>query len=121
MAADCGQHCAMFVWLAPGWIIPAMVGGTSRFAGGAGWLQPVGAMDASSAWLVDLIKVMSRSMESASAGVGQALTTGTYGTVAEAVRQVGADRGQDARTEAPARKGWYRLVAPVGVEYEHAG
>ena len=43
------------------------------------------------------------------------------GAVTEAVRQVGADGGQDARTEAPACQGRHGLVAPVGVEDEHAG
>jgi hypothetical protein len=41
--------------------------------------------------------------------------------VAETVCQVGADGGRDARSEAPPRQGWHGLVAPVGVEDEHAG
>ncbi len=45
---------------------------------------------------------------------------GTYRTVAQPVCQVGASRGRDARTKAPARQGWYALAAPVGVEGEHA-
>ena len=39
---------------------------------------------------------------------------------AEAVRQVGADGGEDACAQAPPRGGWYGLLPPVGVEGEHA-
>jgi hypothetical protein len=52
---------------------------------------------------------------------GPGADQGTDWTVAKAVRQVGAGRGQDAGAEALPRQGWYRPVAAVGVEDEHAG
>src|SRR6266542_3303993 len=52
---------------------------------------------------------------------GPSADQGAYWSVAEAVRQVSADGGDNASAEAPARQGWYRAVAPVGVEDEHAG
>ena len=45
---------------------------------------------------------------------------GADGAVAEAVRQVGADGGENACAQAPPRRGWYGLLPPVGVEGEHA-
>jgi hypothetical protein len=40
--------------------------------------------------------------------------------MAQAMRQVGTDGGDDASPQAPPRQGWYRLVAPVGVQDQHA-
>ena len=40
--------------------------------------------------------------------------------MAEAMRQVGADGGGNARTEAPACQGWYGLVPSAGIKREHA-
>lgn len=39
--------------------------------------------------------------------------------VSQAVRQVGADSGDDADAKAPAGQGWYGLGTPVGVEDDH--
>jgi hypothetical protein len=43
------------------------------------------------------------------------------GSVTQAMGQVGADGGGDAGAQAPARQWWHRLVAPAGVQDEHAG
>lgn len=45
---------------------------------------------------------------------------GTYRPVPEAVRQVGANGGDDASPEALPRQRWYRPVAPISVQDEHA-
>src|SRR6266571_9050920 len=45
---------------------------------------------------------------------------GTDRTVADAVRQVGTDGGDDPGTEAPACQWWHRLAPPAGLEDEHA-
>ena len=39
--------------------------------------------------------------------------------VAHAVRQVGTDRGHDARAEAPGGQPWYGLVPAAGVQHHH--
>ena len=63
------------------------------------------------------MRVMSSSKEPASASAGPGADQGTYRAMAEAVCQVG---GGDACAEAPACQGWYRVLAPVGIEGEHA-
>jgi hypothetical protein len=45
---------------------------------------------------------------------------GADATVAEAVCQVGANGGGDPCSEAPLCQGWHRVLAPVGVEDQHA-
>jgi hypothetical protein len=44
-----------------------------------------------------------------------------YRPVAQAVRQVGADRGHYADAEAPRRQRWHTLVSPACVERHHRG
>jgi hypothetical protein len=46
---------------------------------------------------------------------------GTYRPVAQAMRQVGANRRHDADAKAPAGQAWYTLVAAAGVQDDHTG
>jgi hypothetical protein len=69
-----------------------------------------------------LMSVIRSSKEPARARAGQALTRAPMGPWPRpCARLVGSNRGQDSRTEAPARQWWYGPVAAVGVEDEHAG
>jgi hypothetical protein len=51
---------------------------------------------------------------------GPGADQGTDGPLAEAVRQVGTDGGDNACTEAPPRQGWCGVVPSAGIEHEHA-